>query len=280
MAELFGQSHKKGGMNMEYQFDARVAHDQIVEQIKNWFADKNGPAVLGISGGKDSTITAALLAEALGKENVIGVQMPNGEQADIADSDKVFEVTGIRKMTVNIGNAYLDLRGAIASEYIDDVKNGKRTNDWPSLFTTNTPARLRMVTLYGIAAMENGFVINTCNLSEDYVGYSTKYGDCAGDFSILNKLTVEEVLAIGDYMKLPKELVHKVPSDGMCGKTDEDNLGFTYAELGDLIRKGIKGEHFDAIMKKNKNPNTALKMVPMAIIEFKLPLRLEVFSEN
>ena len=240
-------------------------HDAIIEFIKDFFKDKEGPSILGISGGKDSTICAALLAEALGPERVIGVQMPNGEQADIEDSDKVFEVTGIRKMKVNIDLAYKGLCGAIAENYMQE-----RSNEWPSLFTTNTPARLRMVVLYGIAAIEKGSVCNTCNFSEDFVGYSTKYGDCCGDFSLLNQLTKTEVVALGDYIKLPNELVHKDPSDGMCGATDEDNMGFTYDELDSFIRKGLHPKNYNKIKKMHLNPNTKLKLVPMAHPELDL----------
>ena len=196
--------------------------------------------------------------------------MPNITQSDISYSDKVFEVTKIKKLTINIGTAYT----ALSEEITKSTGLSLEESINLPLYKTNTPARLRMTTLYGIAAIYGGYVVNSCNLSEDFVGYSTKGGDCAGDFSILNKLTVEEVIAIGDFMKLPEELVHKAPSDGLCGKTDEDNLGFTYAELGDTIRRGIKGDNFDKIMKMHKNPNTAFKLFPMPTVEFKLPLKL------
>lgn len=255
---------------MEYKFDVKEIHDKIISWIKDWFSDKgNAPAVLGISGGKDSTICAALLAEALGPDRVIGVQMPNGVQNDISDSDKVFEVTGIQKVTVNIGEAY----EALTKNIRVVAKDGEEFPN--SLYSTNTPARLRMVTLYGVAALNHGFVVNSCNFSEDYIGYSTKGGDCMGDFSLLNKLTVTEVLQIGDYMGLPKELVHKAPSDGMCGKTDEDNLGFTYDTLDKLIRCQLLPKSYELYMKIKKmhlNPNTALKLVPMATIDIDLPV--------
>ena len=232
---------------MEYKFDVKEIHDKIISWIKDWFSDKgNAPAVLGISGGKDSTICAALLAEALGPDRVIGVQMPNGVQNDISDSDKVFEVTGIQKVTVNIGEAY----EALTKNIRVVAKDGEEFPN--SLYSTNTPARLRMVTLYGVAALNHGFVVNSCNFSEDYIGYSTKGGDCMGDFSLLNKLTVTEVLQIGDYMGLPKELVHKAPSDGMCGKTDEDNLGFTYDTLDKLIRCQLLPKSYELYMKIKK----------------------------
>lgn len=249
-------------------FDVKEVHDELIQFIKDFFKDKNGPAVLGISGGKDSLVDAALLAEALGPENVIGVQMPNGEQADISDSDKVIEFTGIRKITINIKGMYNDLTSRIGDWYEGD--------EIPSLYTTNTPARLRMVTLYGIAAMYGGFVCNTCNYSEDFVGYSTKYGDCCGDFSLLNQLTKTEVVALGDYMKLPSDLVHKTPSDGMCGKSDEDNMGFTYDTLDVFIREGLPPKSLELYLKIKKmhlNPNTKLKLLPMAYPELHLEER-------
>ena len=238
---------------------AKENHDIIIRWIKDWFKDKSGPAVLGISGGKDSTVCAALLAEALGPDRVIGVMMPNGEQKDISDSEKVIKTLGIKRVLINIGSVY----EALAQQFLaDGFANVKEK----PLFTTNTPARLRMVTLYGVAAMLNGFVCNTCNRSEDYVGYSTKYGDAAGDFTLLNCLTKTEVVELGDYMNLPSDLVHKTPSDGMCGKSDEDNMGFTYDELDDYLltlRKPKNPEVFEKIQKMHNHPNTKLKLIPM-----------------
>jgi NAD+ synthase len=237
---------------------AKENHDKIVTWIKDWFADKKGPVVIGISGGKDSTVCAALLTEALGKERVIGVMMPNGEQADISDSKKVIDTLGIRSIEINIKGMYNDLVSRIGDWYEGD--------EIPKLFTTNTPARLRMTTLYGIAAIYSGFVCNTCNRSEDYVGYSTKYGDAAGDFTLLNGLTKTEVVELGDYMKLPSELVHKAPSDGMCGKTDEDNMGFTYDTLDEYLLTGLRPkslEVWNKICTMHNNPNTKLKLISM-----------------
>ena len=255
---------------------SKLQHDEIIEFIKTFFTGKKGPAIIGISGGKDSTVCAALLVEALGKDRVIGVSMPNGEQPDIADAEKVFETLGIRKVTVNIGDAYKDITGAICANFMEDVGKGNLENDIPTLYTTNTPARLRMVSLYGVAAILNGYVCNTCNASEDWVGYSTKWGDAVGDFALLNYLTKTEVVALGDYMKLPSELIHKAPSDGMCDKTDEDNMGFTYEELdfylhcpigrGDEDKMGavLSQEVIMKIEQMHNSINTKYKLVNMA----------------
>lgn len=238
---------------MNEQMQKRI--DNLVKWIRTQVPD-GGKAVLGISGGKDSTIAAALCVKALGKENVIGVLMPNGYQSDIEDSEEVCELLNIRYLTINIADAY--------SSIYKEVSDNTNIYILNNVFRTNTPARLRMTVLYGVAACyPNSRVVNTCNYSEDYVGYSTKYGDAAGDFSPLGGLTVREVLAIGDALGLPYDLVHKAPSDGMCGKTDEDNLGFTYEQLDnyidgkrELVPEEIrrKIEHLHKITRHKYNP--------------------------
>lgn len=211
--------------------------EACINWIKDYFKDNpDGKAIIGISGGKDSTIAAALCVEALGADRVIGVLMPNISQVDIADSAKVCSILGIESHLIDIGQAYNSISMQIASSFCanDEQPLGTVWNN--KMFITNTPARLRMATLYAVAAFyPNSRVVNTCNRSEDYVGYSTKYGDAAGDFSPLGNLTVREVLEIGDELGLPHHLVHKTPSDGMCGQSDEDNLGFTYEQLDDYI---------------------------------------------
>lgn len=213
---------------MREHFDARKAVIEIKKWIKYYFAE-SGPdtkAVIGISGGKDSTIAATLLVEALGADRVIGVMMPCGGQSDIYDSIEVCEMLNIKHFTVEIGQTMEMLTKALPDEIFSCDNN---------IYYTNTPARLRMATLYGIAGLVHGRVANTCNFSEDYVGYSTKWGDNAGDFAVLANYTVSEVIAIGEYLELPAHFVHKAPSDGMCGKTDEDNLGIKYATLDSYI---------------------------------------------
>ena len=210
-------------------FDALKVKNQCVEWIKNFF-EENGKgcnAVIGISGGKDSSVAAALCVEALGKDRVIGVLMPCGEQFDISCSYMLVEHLGIKHYVVNIKDAVEGLKSAIPAGL--ELSNQS---------LVNLPPRIRMSTLYAVSQSCNGRVVNTCNLSEDWVGYSTRYGDAAGDFSPLCNLTVAEVKEIGRLTGLPDELVDKTPIDGLCGKTDEDNLGFTYAQLDRYIRTG------------------------------------------
>ena len=210
-------------------FDAVKVKNQCVEWIRNFF-EENGKgcnAVLGISGGKDSSIAAALCVEALGKERVIGVLMPQGEQHDIDMAYLLVNHLGIKHFEVNIKAAVDGLLSAIP----DDLEISVQAR-------TNLPPRIRMSTVYAVSQSLNGRVVNTCNLSEDWVGYSTRYGDAAGDFSPMANLTVTEVKEIGRLLGLPDVLVDKVPIDGLCGKTDEENLGFTYAELDRYIRTG------------------------------------------
>ncbi len=213
-------------------FDAEKKVEEVIAWVRKWF-DENGPkasAVIGISGGKDSTIIAHLLVRALGKDRVVGVLMPDGDQKDIADSKNVVELLGIKYYVVNIHPATEAFR-AMASE--SGLELGKDA-------IINTPPRIRMATLYAIAQSlpNGGRVTNTCNRSEDYVGYSTKYGDAAGDFSPCSDFTVTEMRMLGDALGVPKELVYKTPSDGLSGMSDEDKLGFTYDELDRYIFTG------------------------------------------
>ena len=226
-------------------FDAVKVKDECVQWIRDFFKE-NGPdcnAVVGISGGKDSSIAAALCVEALGKDRVIGVLMPCGEQHDIDMAYMLVNHLGIKHYVVNIKDAIEGLKASMPLELSTQS-------------LTNMPPRIRMTTLYAVSQSCNGRVVNTCNLSEDWVGYSTRYGDAAGDFSPLCNLTVQEVKEIGRLLGLPDVLVDKVPIDGLCGKTDEDNLGFTYAELDRYIRTGeiqdmAKKERIDMLHKRN-----------------------------
>ena len=218
------------------EFNAKKTKLELLKWIREWF-EVNGKgcnAVLGISGGKDSTVTAALLVEALGKDRVFGVLMPNGVQKDISDSIKVCNLLDIKNITVNIKDA-VEAEKANIINALKDIG----INELTEQSIINLPPRIRMSTLYAVSQTLNGRVINTCNLSEDWVGYSTRYGDSAGDVSPLANLTVTEVKELGMELGLPRELVYKTPSDGLCGKSDEDNLGFTYDVLDKYLRTGI-----------------------------------------
>lgn len=235
----------KGSFNMT-EFNAMEVKTKIVEWIREFFR-KNGPdckAVVGISGGKDSSVVAALCVEALGAERVVGVLMPCGEQTDIDMARKLVDHLGIQSYEINIANAVNgilnEMTGLIVSEQTK----------------INLLPRIRMAALYAVSQSVNGRVANTCNLSEDWVGYATRYGDSVGDFSPLSRLTVTEVKEIGRLLGLPKELVDKVPIDGLSGKTDEDNLGFTYDTLDCYIREGVcpdekLRERIDDLHRKN-----------------------------
>ena len=223
-------------------FDAKKVKDDCVQWVRDWF-EKNGKdckAVIGISGGKDSTVVAALCVEALGKDRVIGVLMPNHEQSDIGAAYKLVDHLGIMHTVINIGQAIDNISGHINSSVLRTIELTPQVAlKLSEQAKINLPCRIRMTTLYAVSQSVNGRVANTCNLSEDWVGYSTRYGDSVGDFSPLSKLTVTEVKAIGYELGIPKDLIDKVPSDGLCGKTDEDNLGFTYEVLDKYIREGV-----------------------------------------
>ena len=230
----------------------------VIQWIRDYFKDNTeGKAIIGISGGKDSTICAALLVEALGADRVIGVMMPNGVQFDIEDSKRVINYLGIPSETVNIGMAYNSLLYNLGYPCDAEI---------PDMIRTNLPSRLRMSTLYAVAALyPNSRVVNTSNWSERYIGYCTKGGDTVADFSPLGNLTVREVLMIGDDLGLPYDLVHKTPSDGMSGKSDEEKIGFTYDELDNYIlyvEDGLSDEAVAKIEKMHKANEHKLKDMP------------------
>ena len=243
-------------------FDAKSTKERCIQWIRDFFRE-NGEgcnAVLGISGGKDSSVAAALCAEALGTDRVIGVLMPDGEQPDIDMSILLTKHLGIRSYTVNIHDAVEGVKNALPFGMSEQSR-------------INLPPRIRMSVLYAVSQSHNGRVVNTCNLSEDWVGYATRYGDAAGDFSPLSGLTVQEVKAVGRELGLPEVLIEKAPSDGLCGKTDEDNLGFTYAVLDRYIREGViedadTKERIDTLHRRN-----LFKLKPMPFFDPQIGVR-------
>ena len=247
-------------------FNAEKVKDQIVEWTREWFAE-NGQgcrAVVGISGGKDSSVTAAICAEALGRERVVGVLMPNGAQHDIDVSRALTAFLGIRAIEINIRAAHDGMMQALTGAL----------GEISPQTTTNLPPRLRMAALYAVSQSVNGRVANTSNLSEDWVGYATRYGDTAGDFSPLSMLTVQEVKAVGRALGLPDQFVEKPPIDGLCGKTDEDNLGFTYAVLDRYIRAGICDDEAVKARIDRLHEINRFKLRPLPVF----PLREEDYS--
>ena len=229
-------------------FDAQKARQKTAEWIREWF-EKNGPgcnAIVGISGGKDSSVAAALCVDALGKDRVIGVLMPNGDQSDIDMAELLVSHLGIEHYVSNIKGAVDSITAEIAGAGIEVSRDS----------IINLPPRLRMSTLYAVGQSRNGRVVNTCNLSEDWVGYSTRYGDSVGDFSPMSCFTTAEIRAIGRELGLPNVLVDKVPTDGLSGMSDEDKLGFTYEVLDRYIRTGeiddpATKERIDSMHRKN-----------------------------
>lgn len=230
-------------------FNAKEVKDQIVLWIREWF-EQNGKdcrAVIGISGGIDSSVVAALCVEALGKDRVVGVQMPNKTQADISDADMLIDHLGI------IETVLIDIHESVSNIVKEMLLNDLGVSEQTII---NLPPRIRMSTLYAVSQSMNGRVVNTCNLSEDWVGWNTRYGDSVGDVSPLANLTKTEVKLIGRELGLPEALVNKTPIDGLCGKTDEDSFGFTYEVLDRYIRTGeiedqsVKAK-IDAMHEKN-----------------------------
>jgi len=212
-------------------FNAAKVKNELIEWTRGYFekSGKDCSAVVGISGGKDSSVTAALCVQALGKDRVYGVLMPQGDQYDIGYSQELVSILKIKHFVINIKNG--------VDALLDSIKESSLSLNRQAVI--NIPARIRMTTLYAVSAAVNGRVANTCNLSEDWVGYATKYGDGAGDFSLLSQLTVTEVKALGRELGLPSKFIEKTPEDGLSGLSDEENLGFTYAVLDRYIREGV-----------------------------------------
>ena len=241
---------------LKYEFDAANTKDEIVEWIRNYFR-KNGPdcnAVIGISGGKDSSIVAALCCEALGNGRVIGVLMPQGAQSDIDVARDLVKYLGIKFFEINIAETVNTLLANGRAAGLCDSKQAR----------VNLPARIRMATLFMVSQSMNGRVSNNCNYSEDYVGWATLFGDGAGQFSPLGKLTVTEVKAVGRELGLPEKFIEKAPADGLTGKTDEDNFGFTYEFLDKYIRTGdFGGDSATAAKIDRMHEVNMFKLLPM-----------------
>lgn len=237
-----------------HNFDVKKIKNEIVEWIRNWFEEngKDCNAVVGISGGVDSSVVTALCVAALGKDRVFGIKMPCGEQSDIEYANMLIKHLEIKSYTMNIREAVT----GINNQFPDDIKISDQT-------TINLPARIRMATLYAISQSLNGRVVNTCNMSESYVGFDTRYGDSAGDLSPLANLTKTEVIALAKELGLPDELVHKTPQDGLTGLTDEQSFGFSYSELDAYIRDGIEPNEEVKTKIDSMHEKNLFKLQPM-----------------
>lgn len=273
---LFKASQKKKEymiMEKTYDFTPQLAFANIETHMKTWAWQTNAKNfVVGISGGKDSTVVAMLLCAIFGKERVYGVMMPQGEQSDIQDSMDVCDILGIRHTTVNIG-------GSVSAITDEIYKNRSKSGIYPTKdMDINLPARIRMSTLHAIGQCVDGRVINTSNLSEDMVGYATQFGDNAGAYAPLQGLTVTEVKELGKYLidvlgismvSLMTNLIDKTPVDGLQAQSDEERLGFTYAALDKFIRLDEGSDEFKEMIRKKYQQNKfKLEIVQMPQPDF------------
>lgn len=261
---------------LETRFDVEKITNEVIQWIQDWFA-QNGPtspAIIGLSGGKDSTVVATLCTKALGKERVFGVLMPDHIQSDFDVAKSVAEWLGIKHGVVDIGAATDGIKQSLQAVKMYSTENESLSEKFAKTpqMLTNIPPRVRMTTLYAIAQSMNGRVSNNCNRSEDYVGYSTIFGDAAGDFSPLSHLTVAEVITIGEYLGVPEEFIRKKPSDGLTGKTDEDNFGFTYEALDTYILTGICEDEGVKELIDKKHKWNLFKLEPMAAYRPETPV--------
>ena len=249
-----------------YNFDPVSARDNLIRGIRELAREQGFERVaLGISGGKDSTVAAALCARALGKENVYGVMMPDGVQKDLSDSVKVCAALGINRRVVNIGAIHQAL-----SASFDQAEDGGFAVPASRQADINVGPRLRMTVLRYIAQALNARVAGTGNLSEITVGYCTKDGDTSCDFAVLARLTTVEVVAVGLTMdELPAELVLKTPSDGLTGRSDEENLGISYDDIHAYIRMGGCGRaEVDEKIRRRETANMHKRRMPPQIDPF------------
>ncbi len=234
-------------------FDAKKETERIIDFVKDYFEKCHLKGiVIGISGGKDSAVAAALFATAIGSENVIGVTMPcHSKDEDREDAKLVAEKYGFKLINMDITNAFDEIE-----------KEAKKLEDFVESedSSINLKPRLRMSTLYYIAQMyskkENGtyIVSGNGNKCEEYVGYFTKGGDSVSDLKLLADLTVSEVIKVGEVLEVPEKVLYKAPSDGISGKTDEDKLGVTYSDIEKVIyNEEVDPEIKEKIERMHKN---------------------------
>ena len=251
-------------------FQPEKARDSLVNELRK-LAETRGfsKVVVGISGGKDSTVTAAICARALGADHVYGVMMPDGEQKDIADSIRVCEALGIHRRTVSIGKMHAALK-EVTDQNTPSAADGEFVIPQNRESDINVGPRLRMTTLRYIAQALGAWLAGTGNLSEATVGYCTKDGDTSCDFAMLGALTSVEVVEVGLTMpEIPRELVTKTPTDGLSGYSDEERLGVSYADIHRYIREGSCGNpETDEIIRKKERANLHKRRMPLILDPF------------
>ena len=242
-----------------------MINKELVDKIVSWISDyiktsNSYGIVVGISGGKDSLVVAKLCVLAVGNENVFGVIMPNGQMTDRDDAINTCKILGIPYSIVDISQSYNQILDVVKKVNFGSVSE---------ISKLNTAPRIRMTTLYAIAGSMNYLVANTSNLSESMIGYCTKWGDNVGDFAPIINFTKTEVCKIGHLLNLPQNLVEKLPSDGLTGKTDEENFGFGYDELDEFIRTGNVHSNFESILKRHNSSKHKRKAIHS--FEYKSP---------
>ncbi len=250
-------------------FDAEKVRDKLIEEIRNTGFKK---VILGISGGKDSSVAAALCARALGPENVYGIMLPDGVQKDLSDSQRICEALKINARTVNIGPIHTALNAqSINDTTRDDIfPDGTNESKMEHESDINVGPRLRMTVLRYLGQSIGALVCGTGNLSESVVGYCTKDGDTSCDFNPLGALTSIEVVEVGKTMEeLPRELVEKTPSDGLSGMSDEEKLGIKYTDIHKYIRLGTSGnEEIDKKITEKYNASFHKRQMPRVLNPF------------
>jgi NAD+ synthase len=255
---------------MEKQFNPEAARDNLVAELRKLAGEQHfSRVVVGISGGKDSTVTAAICARALGADHVYGVMLPDGGQKDIEDSRRICAALGIRSRTVNIGKIHTALR-EVTDQFGPSPDNDGFEVPLSRESDINVGPRLRMTVLRYIAQALGARLAGTGNLSEATVGYCTKDGDTSCDFAMLGRLTSLEVVQVGLTMpEIPRVLVEKTPTDGLSGFSDEERMGILYADIHRYIREGSCGDpETDEKIRKRERANLHKRRMPVILNPF------------
>jgi NAD+ synthase len=219
----------------DIKLNTKIVRELLVRFIKDQTTNAGfAKGVIGISGGVDSAVSATLAAEALGKENVLGVMIPyrTSNPKSVEDARLVIQATGIRSELVDI------------SKMVDGYCEENKITD--SLRRGNVMARMRMIVLYDLSAREKALVIGTSNKTEILVGYGTQHGDLASAINPVGDLYKSQIWQLAEVLGVPKSVIEKAPSADLWeGQTDETEMGVTYAKLDALLYEMIDERHSD-----------------------------------